>query len=137
MASTIKQQVLRMTSGPSAAKAPLSGTWPAPKPKAAFGKAGKPKPDSGREWFNLLIMEAAASGKVDSIKFALDRGADVNARDALQRTPLMRACFHQRGKAMDFLIANGADITAHDVDGRTAKDMANIARSYKRDISVQ
>jgi len=70
---------------------------------------------------------AARWGTLGAATALVQKGADVNARDSLGRTPLIRCLtdatglFLHRAKAMEaFLIAHGADINAADITSDTA-----------------
>jgi ankyrin repeat protein len=56
----------------------------------------------------------------DVVQLLLSRGADVNARDKDQATPLLSASFHLRSKVAKELLQNGADVSAVDIHGRNA-----------------
>jgi len=60
------------------------------------------------------LHEAALQGRTDAVARALDREADVNARDptAFGWTPLNAAAFAGRVEVAKLLLANGADIDA-------------------------
>jgi ankyrin repeat protein len=66
--------------------------------------------------FNLI-----ASATAQDVQSAIRDGADVNARDLEDNTPLMGACYFQRFDVIAMLLKAGADINARSsVDGRTA-----------------
>jgi ankyrin repeat protein len=60
------------------------------------------------------LHEAALQGRTDAVARALDRGADVNARDPsiFGWTPLNAAAFAGRTEVAKLLLANGADVNA-------------------------
>lgn len=58
-------------------------------------------------------------------KLLLNAGADVNARDARNRTPLHEATATRSLAIAKILLAAGADATATDREGRTAADLAD------------
>lgn len=60
------------------------------------------------------LFEASASGNVDDAKAALDAGADVNAQDCEQQTPLHWAVGKGHADVARLLIELGADINAKD-----------------------
>ena len=83
----------------------------------------------GTVWFALLLAapifsgcaslhKAAGRGDLAEAERFLQKGADVNARDAYGRTPLMWAL--DNPEAVRFLVENGADVNARDVNGETA-----------------
>ncbi|WOO81114.1 Putative ankyrin-containing lipoprotein [Vanrija pseudolonga] len=60
------------------------------------------------------LLKAAASGDVDGITRALSAGANVEARDSSQRTPLLLASLGDHVDAAKALVAAGADPNAQD-----------------------
>ena len=74
----------------------------------------------------FAVLPIASPGHPDGIREALERGADVNARDAKSRTPLMLAAIGETlpADSVRLLLARGADPAAKDPDGRTALDFA-------------
>jgi ankyrin repeat protein len=67
-------------------------------------------------------------GDIDAARLLLDRGADVNARDANGRTALMLAC-HSDTYPVDvvrLLIERGADVNARTPSGETAASVAAV-----------
>ena len=59
---------------------------------------------------HLAISKKSAS--VDVIKILFKRGADLEARDKRNHTPLIRACYYGKESVIDVLINLGADIEA-------------------------
>src|SRR5262249_39745937 len=55
------------------------------------------------------LLEAAASGSLDDLQRLLDQGAEVDARDALNRTALMAAARAGRTAHVQALLVAGAD----------------------------
>ena len=119
---------------------------PAAKPRgsrkarqAGFRKAALAAPDekpaakreTPLEWANTRLFEAIARGDMPGIDSALERGADINARDKLGRTPLMHAAFDLNQKVEAYLMEKGASRGLIDVDGRSASDMRQIALRLK------
>lgn len=67
-----------------------------------------------------LPVWLVASGTPRQVQAAIDNGADVNARDVLNMTPLMYAAeLNPNPKVITTLIAAGADIKARDDHGAT------------------
>ena len=60
------------------------------------------------------LIIAAAAGDLDGIAAALAGGADVDARDATGRTPLMVATEARQTEAFRVLLASGADVDLQD-----------------------
>ncbi|MHC5262921.1 ankyrin repeat domain-containing protein [Streptomyces sp. UC4497] len=63
---------------------------------------------------NRTLLAAAAHGDVDAVRAALAAGADVEARDAHRRTPLLLASLNDHVAAAEALVAAGADPNAQD-----------------------
>lgn len=77
------------------------------------------------------LHEAAINGSVACIQLLIDHGEEVDHRDAKQqinRTPLFAATNNRQTKAIDCLIAHGADIYATNSVGESP--MHITARSY-------
>ena len=74
----------------------------------------------------ISVLPPAAAAHPDAIRAALEHGADVNARDAKTRTPLMLAAIAEGlpADAIRLLLTRGADPAAKDPRGRTALDFA-------------
>lgn len=73
----------------------------------------------GEGGFNAL-MWVGKHGAIESIRFLVDNGADVNYADRNGETPLMVAAWLGRNDAVRSLLLRGADYTAKDNKGRTA-----------------
>ena len=63
---------------------------------------------------------AAAQCKTEVIKFLLEKGSDINARDDKGRTPLMHGAGNGGKTHVQALLDAGADIAAVDNDGHDA-----------------
>src|SRR5581483_1753076 len=71
-------------------------------------------PNSANAGGETALMTAARVGKIDAVKLLLDRGANVNARDAVhEQTALMWAVLENHADVVELLLARGADINAH------------------------
>ncbi|MFI2609173.1 ankyrin repeat domain-containing protein [Kitasatospora sp. NPDC018619] len=60
------------------------------------------------------LLDAAHRGDPDAVRAALTAGADIEARDAEGRTPLLRAAFADRVAVARLLVGAGADVNAQD-----------------------
>ena len=67
----------------------------------------------------------APTARLDAVKFCLDHGANVNAKDAKGYTALHGAAFRGDNEMVTYLISAGADIRAMTKDGDTVADFAN------------
>jgi len=84
------------------------------------------------------LLSAAGSGCIDVARLLVDRGANVNAKDADGWTPLIKAAQAGHADTVQLLMDHGADMTAADSNGRTAWMFAamgghtDIADIFKR-----
>jgi len=94
---------------------------------------------------NRMLLDAASSGDADRVAVALAAGADVEARDAKLRTPLLLAASDDHPSVVRLLVALGADPDAlddrHDtpwlVTGVTGSvDVAEILLSAEPDLAI-
>jgi ankyrin repeat protein/mono/diheme cytochrome c family protein len=63
------------------------------------------------------LMDAAFRGDTAAVRALLDEGADVNVKNEVGATPLMRAVYHADTAAL--LLDRGANVNAKSDDGRT------------------
>ncbi len=85
-----------------------------------YEKSGHPVTLKDKHGATPLHMVA----NVEIMRFLLDRGADVSARDANEETPLMRASRRGNAEQVELLLTKGADVNARDKDGSTVLDHA-------------
>jgi ankyrin repeat protein len=69
------------------------------------------------------LLLAASEGRLDAVRYLLDQGADVNARDERGRSALTEAAFYGNASVIKELILRGADLNAVSDEG-TALDIA-------------
>jgi ankyrin repeat protein len=65
------------------------------------------------------LHAAVGAGKLDLARYFLDQGADVNARTADGRAPLMIAAMGMRGEILALLLEKGAEVNAVNGQGAT------------------
>lgn len=70
------------------------------------------------------LHAAVSSDQPQIVEWLLDAGADVNARQQIDYTPLMGAAANARTAIMELLLARGADAAMRTTEGRTAADLA-------------
>ena len=71
----------------------------------------------------LPLFLAAGEGNLEAVRYLLDEGADVNAREKLGDTALTEATYYGRFEVVKELLFRGADVNAHGDEG-TALDIA-------------
>ena len=70
------------------------------------------------------IHQAANDGDIGQVKSHIAKGADINAKDQLERAPLPWAVWWGHKEVVELLIAKGADINAETKEGETPMDWA-------------
>jgi ankyrin repeat protein len=73
---------------------------------------------------NEDLLKATEQGNVQRVKSLLAKGADVDAKDAYDRTPLMLSAFGGYTDIAEALIQAGANISAKAKYGQTALQFA-------------
>jgi len=71
----------------------------------------------------LPLFLAAGEGNLEAVRYLLDEGADVNAREKLGDTALTEATYYGRFEVVKELLFRGADLNALGDEG-TALDIA-------------
>ena len=85
---------------------------------AGCGEAQSSEPSTAKAP-GFSIHEAAENGNIEAVKLHLAAGADVNAKDEEEFTPLLYAAWDGHKEIAELLIANGADVNVKDVNGET------------------
>ena len=112
-------------SGESQQSAPA----PEAKPVEPIAEAAKPEPPTAKAP-DISIWDAAMSGNIEAVKQHLDAGANVNAKNDEDGTPLHFATFHGHKEIAELLIANGADVNAKNNYGDTPLDSAQCTFKF-------
>jgi ankyrin repeat protein len=74
---------------------------------------------SGIAWVEGVTYEWSPEQSLETVKYLLDLGADVNAQDTLDgRTALMGAAHKGRPEVVKLLVDHGADLSTHDIGSR-------------------
>jgi ankyrin repeat protein len=71
----------------------------------------------------MPLFLAAGEGRLDVVKYLLDQGADVNAREQNGRTAVTEAAFYGKNSVIKELVLRGADVNVI-TDAGTALDIA-------------
>jgi ankyrin repeat protein len=74
----------------------------------------KPLPDkeAAQRTLDNDIIDAAIDGNLEQVRNLFSMGANIDAKDQWENTPLMRACLHGREDVVRFLLDNGANVNA-------------------------
>ena len=80
----------------------------------------------GGKSLNRQLLDACDNGNMDVAMALVDRGADVNARDVDESTPLHTACDKGHMEVAMALVDRGADVDARDVNQSTPLHYASI-----------
>jgi ankyrin repeat protein len=80
------------------------------------------------------LVATIRAADAQAIRKLLDNGADVNARDAEDNTPLILASFYANAKCVALLLEHGADVNAANETGVTA--LIRAATSYEKTRSL-
>jgi ankyrin repeat protein len=79
---------------------------------------------AGLGWGANFSMNVT-DGWIPAVKYSLDLGGDVNAKDAKGYSALHGASYIGNNELVKFLVEKGADVKAVAKDGNTVADMAN------------
>jgi ankyrin repeat protein len=71
-------------------------------------------------WGEQLLHIACQSGFTAVAKLLIERGADINGRNAMYMTPLCSACENGHLEIAELLAEKGADINSADMSGFSA-----------------
>lgn len=80
---------------------------------------------------NSFFRMAVVAGVEDAVRLHIERGDDLNARDAGSQTPLMLAAARNKPQICRLLLAAGADPHLSDLRGNNALAIANTKGSHE------
>ena len=72
------------------------------------------------------LMKACAAQNLELVKFFLEAGSDINAKDNAGWTALTIACLRGNKEIAKFLLESGADINVKTSDGDSLIDLASV-----------
>ncbi len=73
------------------------------------------------------LHEACIVGRIDLVRLCIERGIDIEARDAYDRRPLHYAAMHGNARLCQYLVERGGNVLATDMDGFTPLIQAVIS----------
>lgn len=73
----------------------------------------------------ILLHLAVEEGNLNTIKFLIEKGADINVKDNQGKTPLHLAAERESPYIIKYLVKKGANINAQDENGYTALHYAS------------
>jgi RNA polymerase primary sigma factor len=73
---------------------------------------------------NGVLRMAIVAGVESAVRLHIERGDDINARDAKGQTPLMIAASRNKPAICKLLLEAGASVDLRDLDGKTALEIA-------------
>jgi ankyrin repeat protein len=84
---------------------------------------------SGIGWVEGVTYEWSSQETLETVKYLLDHGAEVNAQDTEDlRTALMGAAHKGRNDVIEMLVQHGADLSLHDIGSRdTVHALAGVS----------
>ena len=91
-----------------------SAPAPESKPVEPVAKAAKVEPSIAKAPDISINLAAGLLGNIEVVKQHLAAGADVNAKDDKEWTPLHDAAIYGRKEILELLISEGADVNAKD-----------------------
>ena len=76
------------------------------------------------------LFNAISEGNLHSVKFFLEKGAKINARNEFDQTPLEKATYYGSLEIVMLLLRNGAEINAKNSVGWSPLHKAQWARKF-------
>ncbi|GMQ94957.1 MAG: hypothetical protein BMS9Abin13_067 [Patescibacteria group bacterium] len=95
---------------------------------------------------NSVLVGGALKGDMETVRRALEKGANVNTKDKDGTTALMIAVLYVHTEVTKLLLDRGADVNAKDKDGTTAlmiaalfgqTEIADILLKYDADVNAK
>tara|TARA_R110002095_G_scaffold128661_1_gene111447 strand:+ start:1669 stop:2157 length:489 start_codon:yes stop_codon:yes gene_type:complete len=82
------------------------------------------------EGLNSKVLEAANAGNIEDMEELLKKGADINAKNNINFTPLHMAVYNENLNMIKFLLNNGADVNSKDKSNQTPLHMAAYMNNF-------
>jgi hypothetical protein len=91
-------------------------------------KKHKLKPDARDAAGRTALMAAAENGKIDVVRFLIQKKASVNVRDKKKMTALMYAVMKKRKETVATLLKAKADPKMKNANGKSSIDLARVTK---------
>ncbi|XP_031636939.1 26S proteasome non-ATPase regulatory subunit 10-like [Contarinia nasturtii] len=69
---------------------------------------------NAKDWKNETLHGAAENGHTNTLKFLIEKGANVDAKNENKETPLHKAAWNGQTDAVKILLESGANVNAED-----------------------
>ena len=89
-------------------------------------------PEEQAKVVDRLLLESAEAANYERINLCLEKGADIDARNANGRTPLMIAVWNERTELVQFLLGKAPALFLRDNSGKSAFDLIADVRDGGR-----
>jgi ankyrin repeat protein len=82
------------------------------------------------------LFDAVEKGDFERVNLCLQKGADIDARNASQRTPLMMAVWYENARMTQFLLSKRPSLFLKDKEGKTAYDLIRQVRDSSKQVTI-
>jgi ankyrin repeat protein len=77
------------------------------------------------KYYKTPLFNAVNSGNLATVKYLIEQGTDINAKDYKNETPLFHAVKNGNLKVIKYLLEHGADINIKNHENKTPADVTN------------
>ena len=83
---------------------------------------------------NLFLTKAIEDGQLEIVKYLVENGVDINAKDKDGKTTLMKTVENRNLEIVKYLVDNGANVNAKNKNGNTPLILAPYGGDKKNII---